>query len=169
MAEEQRTRAQPDPLATYLRDHLAGAAAAIELLEFLRDRHSSESVGDLAASLLADVEADRTVLRELFDRIDGSSSPVKEAAAWVTAKLSRLKLDHRAVGDLGVLEALETLALGILGKLALWHALVLVARDESRLTGVDFGRLAARAETQHERVEEFRLEVARSALVPHLL
>ena len=61
-------------------------------------------------------------------------------------------------------EARETLALGILGKRALWRALSIVAPADLRLSGVDFDALAARAQAQHDRVEERRLQVAATAL-----
>jgi hypothetical protein len=34
-----------DPLGTYLHDHLAGAAYAIELVEFMRDLHNENDLG----------------------------------------------------------------------------------------------------------------------------
>jgi len=34
-----------DPLGTYLNDHLAGAAHAIDLVEFMRDRYEGEVIG----------------------------------------------------------------------------------------------------------------------------
>jgi hypothetical protein len=151
-----------EPLITYLRDHLAGAAAAVDLLELLRDQHAGEPLGAFAAQLLADAEADRATLAALAERVDGESGVLKEATAWIGAKVARLKLGRHAAGSLGTLEALETLALGILGKQALWRALVLVAPTDPRLAGVDFGGLASRAERQHDRVEERRLEAART-------
>jgi hypothetical protein len=33
-----------DPLATYLKDHLAGAGLAIDLLEAMGDRHKNEAL-----------------------------------------------------------------------------------------------------------------------------
>jgi hypothetical protein len=75
-----------------------------------------------------------------------------------------LKLRRRAAGGLGTFEALEALALGILGKLALWRALAVSAAADARLRGVDFDHLAARAQAQHARVEERRLEAARVVL-----
>jgi hypothetical protein len=57
---------------------------------------------------------------------------------------------------------LETLALGILGKLALWQALEVVAAVDSRFSRVDFDDLVARAQVQYGRVEERRLEAART-------
>ena len=108
-----------DPLATYLHDHLAGATAAIILLEALHDEHIGKPLSQFATELLAEVEADRAVLQELADRLGAGSSTLQKAAAWLGVKVSRLKLGRRVAGDLGTFEALETLGLGILGKQAL--------------------------------------------------
>jgi hypothetical protein len=153
-----------DPLATYLQDHLAGGASAIELLEMLRDQHTGESVGDLAAQLLAEVEADRGVLDGLARRVAEGSSLLKDVTGWLGAKISQLKLGRQTAGTLGTFQALEILALGVLGKLALWRALMEVAPSDARLSGVDFQALAERAEAQHARVESQRLALARTAL-----
>jgi hypothetical protein len=153
-----------DPLATYLHDHLAGAVGAISVLEALRDRHEGEPLGPFAAGLLVEVEADRAVLQSLAERVGAGSSGLKEATAWLGEKVSRWKLRRRASGGLGTLEALEALALGILGKLALWRALAVVTAAEARLRGVDFDQLAARAQAQHAQVEERRLDTARAVL-----
>ena len=126
-----------DALATYLRDHLAGAAAAVDLLELLRDQHAGEPLGEFAAEILADVEADRAALAAVAQRVGGEPGVLKDATAWIGAKVARLKLGRHVAGDLGTFEALETLALGIVGKLALWRALVLVAPSDPRLVGVD--------------------------------
>jgi hypothetical protein len=60
------------------------------------------------------------------------------------------------------LEALEMLAIGIQGKLALWRALQVAGN--SRLTGVDYDRLSARARAQFDEVENRRLEAAQVVL-----
>jgi hypothetical protein len=114
--------------------------------------------------LLVEVEADRVVLQGLAERVGAGPSALKEATAWLGEKVARWKLWRRAAGGLGTFEALEALALGILGKLALWRALAVVAAAENRLRGVDFDHLAARARAQHARVEERRVEAARTAL-----
>jgi hypothetical protein len=146
-----------DPLATYVHDHLAGAVVAINLLEALRDRHAGEPLGQFAAGLLVEVEADRAVLQGLAGRVGAGSSRLKEAAAWLGEKVSRVKLRRRAAGGLGTFEALEALALGILGKLAPWRALGVMAAVDGRLGGMDFDHLAARAHAQHAQAEERRL------------
>jgi hypothetical protein len=152
------------PLATYLHDHLAGAVVAINVLEALRNQHDGEPLGQFAAGLLVEVEADRAVLQRVAERVGARSSGLKEATAWLGEKVSRLKLRRRAARGLGTFEALESLALGILGKLALWRALAVVAAADARLRGVDFDHLAARAQAQYAQVEERRLEAARTAL-----
>jgi hypothetical protein len=153
-----------DPLATYVHDHLAGAVLAINLLETLRDRHAGEPLGPFAEGLLVEVEADRAVLQGLAERVGVGSSRLKEAATWLGEQVSRVKLRRRAAGGLGTFEALEALGLGLLGKLALWRALAVMAAVDGRLGGMDFDHLAARAHAQHAWVEARRLEAARTAL-----
>lgn len=153
-----------DPLATYLEDHLAGAASAIDLLERLRDDHRNEPVGRLAAEILVEVEEDHRTLEELARRVDGGPHPLKDAAARLGEKVSRLKLSHGAAGQLGVLESLEFLALGVWGKRALWRALATSPRPIPGLDLVALDRLIARAESQHDRIEAERLEAAKSSL-----
>jgi hypothetical protein len=147
-----------DPLSTYLQDHLAGAEFAISLLEDMRDESGGEPLGDFAAELLREIEADRNVLQGLAERVGSGTTPLKDAAAWVAEKASRLKLS-RASGEAGSFLELETIALGILGKLKLWKALEAAA--DPRLAGTDFRHLAARAEAQHAQAEGRRLEEAR--------
>jgi len=149
-----------DPLATYLHDHLAGSNFAIELLEFLRDQHAGQKLGDAVAELLAEVEDDRKTLQGIIARVGAGVPIFKEASAWVGEKLSELKLRK---GDFGTFEALEALALGILGTLALWRALATIAEIDARLRGVDFNQLAASAERQHARAEKLRLHAAPAA------
>ena len=150
------------PLAIYVHDHLAGAAFAIDLLETLRDQHRGETVGNFAAAMLIEVETDRTVLKRLADRVGSGSSPIKEAAAWLSEKVSRLKLGGDNDG-LATFEALEFLALGVLGKLSLWKALREIAPMEGRLRDLDFATLIARALDQHSQLETHRLELAKKA------
>jgi hypothetical protein len=153
-----------DPLATYLADHLAGSAYAIDLVKAMRHQHSDNPLGQFAADLLVDIEADRDVLQKLAERVGSGSSGLKELTAWLAEKVSRLKLRHEDDSGLGTFEALEFLGLGIHGKSAMWRALAAAAPGDPRLRGTDYDRLIARAEAQHARVEEHRLEAARTTL-----
>jgi hypothetical protein len=155
-----------DSLGTYLHDHLAGAAYAIDLVEFMRHQHSDDDLGRFAVEILADIEQDRDTLRQIAERVGGSGGTLKEAVAWVGEKVSRFKLGHNAGSGLATFEGLEFLAIGILGKRSLWRALAAVAPSDPRLVGIDFDALAASAQKQHDRVEVLRLRAARAALGP---
>lgn len=129
----------------------------------MHDQHAGEPLGQFAAALLVEVEEDRAVLKGIIDGIGDGPSTLKEAAAWMAEKVSRLKLRREAGGELGTFEALEALALGILGKLKLWRAIPVIAEVDSRVRDVDFKHLADRAEAQHAKLEEHRLSAARTA------
>jgi hypothetical protein len=155
-----------DALVTYVEDHLAGAAYAIDLLRAIRDQHTGEALAQFAGEMLAEVEADNATLQKLADRIGAGSSGLKGLSAWVAEKVSRLKLRRGSSDGLGTFEALEFLALGIRGKLALWRALAVAAPADARLKDIDFEHLAARAEMQHARMEKRRIQEARLVFRP---
>jgi hypothetical protein len=154
-----------DSLATYLHDHLAGSAFAIDLVESLRDHYAGDALGEFASDLLIQIKQDRMALQQLADRIGKGSPDMKEATAWVAEKVTRFKLSHDRARGLGTFQALELLALGIQGKLALWRALIEITARDDRVKQVDLDLLAARAENQHAQVEKQRLMIARTALV----
>jgi hypothetical protein len=152
------------PLVVYLQDHLAGSAAAVEILDGLRTAHAGQPLGQLAFEISEEVETDRSTLQSLIERLGGGSSPLKDTTAWLGAKLSRYKLGGDLSDPLGALEGLEVVALGILGKRALWEALSGISATDSRLRELDLRRLIDRASAQYARVEAQRLETARRAL-----
>ena len=62
---------------------------------------------------------------------------------------------------MGLLQALEGLALGITGKRLLWKALMNVEANFPQLQGIQLSKLEERAREQFERVEKERLHLAR--------
>ena len=155
-----------NPLGTYINDHLAGSAYAIDLVEFLRDTYEGEELGQFAAWLLAEIKADREVLEHLRERVGAGSSKGKELAAWLGHKVSLLKLGHTFNDRLGLFEALEFLEFGIHGKSELWRAFAVIAPANPQLRGVDFEQLANRAEKQRSEVENRRLHLAHIVFGP---
>jgi NAD(P)-dependent dehydrogenase (short-subunit alcohol dehydrogenase family) len=149
-------------LSVYLNDHVAGAAAGLELLVELRKLPGLE---DWATRLHADIAEDRRELKGLMQRLGVTASPPRQTAAWLTEKVGALKtrLDDRGDGALHQLEVLEALAIGIDGKRALWHALQAASIVQTGLQGVDYTRLIGRADEQRERVEARRLQAATRA------
>jgi hypothetical protein len=149
-----------DPLSIYLHDHLGAAQSAVELLDYWQEKHRGEPLGIFAAELRTEVEADVAELRQIIARVGASPHSMKEAAGWLAEKASRFKLRHEHSEALGVFEGLEMLALGVLGKRALWEALEVVAVSDPRLQETDLEKLAVRAKQQHARIEARRINHA---------
>jgi hypothetical protein len=152
-----------DPLETYLNDHLAGATAAVALIEGCRERYAEEPLGAFFADLLVEVERDEDTLRNLIERAGGTVRATREAAGWLLEKASRAKL--RGETGLDLLESLDGLSLGVEGKRALWTALEAAFGGEGTFEGIDFGTLKRRAERQHAAIEEHRFDAARRAFL----
>jgi hypothetical protein len=149
-----------DALLVYLHDHLAGAQFGIELVEALTHDHSDNELGRAALAWEREIKADQAVLRDITNRLGASPGTFKEAISWIGEKVARIKLHRQNHSDLGTLETLETLALGIVGKEKLWRALETAAAGDSRLAGIDLMALGKRAREQHHSVEAHRVQLA---------
>jgi hypothetical protein len=154
------------PLLTYMNDHVAGSRTALELLDYLIDGHADAEARAFFTTLRADIAADRQTLDDIFTKLEGKPSALREAAGWFGDRMMRLKLlvDDPQNRGLKQFEALELLALGILGKRSLWRALEALSTQVEQLRGVDFPGLQARAEDQYARVEARRLNTVPTAL-----
>jgi hypothetical protein len=152
-----------EPLQTYLHDHYSGSTFAAELLETLQKQYPGDELGRLAGDILVEVKDDREVLHKVIQQIGSAGPDLKDVGAWVAEKVSRLKLKHDHPRGLGAFEALETLSLGILGKRSLWAALKRVLEIDSRVRGIDYDALIVKADDQFARIEQQRLQTARSA------
>jgi hypothetical protein len=157
-----------EAIITYLNDHLAGSVAALQLLDHLAEITSGSERERFFVALGREIHEDQEILSEMLGRLGGKESRARKAAAWLTEKIgeAKLRLDDPGDGTLRLLEAIETLELGIQGKLALWRCLEAVADQIPQFGSVDFVRLQRRAEDQVQRVEAQRLLVARMAFVP---
>ena len=153
-------------LSTYLNDHLAGSVVALELLDHLMKLQAGTTGERQLAEIRAEVAEDQRSLQNMLRQVGGKESLARKTAGWLTGKVGRakLRLDDRDSGRLEVLEALETLGLGIQGKAALWRALAVVGGGLPQLRAVDFSALEQRANRQFQRVDELRLQAAAAAL-----
>jgi hypothetical protein len=150
------------PLLTYLKDHLAGSVAALELIDHLMATASPFEGRRFLSALRDEISEDQLVVQTLLRDLGGTESRVREAGAWLTEKFAELKLrieDPRGDG-LGQVQALETLALGIQGKLGLWMVLEAVSDRVPEAAKLDLPLLKQRARDQHAKVEARRLEAA---------
>ncbi len=151
-------------LRTYLRNHLAGARAALRVLKDLRRIHAGDEIGELASELHHEVSADRAVLRRIGKHVGVRRSLMKDAAGWITAQLSS-RVSDKAEG-LDTFQKLEALSLGIEGKKMLWKTLSDAARIDRRLAGFDYEDLIQRAGLQRDKVDQARFALATSVFAP---
>ena len=153
-------------LDVYLNDHLAGSTLGRDLARHLESQNEDTPLGERMGSIAAAIEADREVLEDLMERLGTTANPVKQSITWLTEKVARLKFSGTTTGDreLGTFLGLETLSLGVEGKLALWQALATITEDEPALKEIDLPDLIQRAETQRVALERERLALATEVL-----
>jgi hypothetical protein len=153
-----------DPLSTYLNDHLAGSAGALDLLETLIGHAHNADFAKVVTSVAHDIRQDRETLLDIVARLDVEVGTVKQVAAKVAEKALKVKSSTSVTGDddFSRLLALEALCTGILGKQAGWSALRVT--DRAALTGIDFDDLIARATEQRAQLEPLRLAAAAASL-----
>jgi hypothetical protein len=153
-------------LATYLNDHLAGSVAAVDLLDHLIKTHEGKSLGKFFEELRTEIVSDQEVLKKLLQRF-AKESALKKAASWIAAKIvqAKTRAGGENPGEMGLVQALEALVLGITGKQLLWRVLHATLGTSPLLRGADLGKLEERAIDQLERVEARRLEAARDAFL----
>ncbi len=159
---------QAKHLTTYMKDHLAGSVAAVELLDHLISSNRGKTHEQFFIQLRQEVGEDQEALRGLLHDLDSDSGALRDMTAFLSEKLARIKLllEDPSGGQLARLEKLEALALGIDGKRALWQSFLAVAGEIPVLRKVDLVRLDKRAGDQRNRVEDLRVEAAREAFVP---
>jgi hypothetical protein len=153
-------------LGVYLNDHLAGATTATELIRRAVSQYEGTELGAFFAEVGAEIEEDRETLKAIMASNGIEPHRVKLAAAWAAEKAGRLKFNGAMLrrSPLTPFVELETLAVGIHGKLLLWRALQAQPPDPATAARLD--ELIARAERQHDAVERRRIEQGRHALSP---
>jgi hypothetical protein len=142
-------------LGIYLNDHFGGSTAGVEMARRSRDANNGTDFALPLAVICREIEEDRATLETVMEELGVGRSRVKPALAWLGEKVGRLKLNGRLRGysPLSRVVELESLVLGITGKLRLWRLLDRVLDGES---AADLPALAARAEGQRDRVEDLQ-------------
>jgi hypothetical protein len=151
-------------LAIYLNDHLAGATVGVELCRRLRaSNRDDDALSGALTDVGEEIEADRETLAQLMRSLGVRRSCLKPAAAWAGEKVGRLKLNGQLTGysPLSRLVELEMLCIGITGKMQMWRALERTLDGAEH--GVDLVRLAERAGSQRDRVEDLHAIAAARA------
>ena len=154
-------------LHIYLQDHLAGATFGLQLAQRCQRKNEGSELAEPLAKLAAEIAEDRRTLQEIMRDVGAEASRTKVAAGWTLEKVRRLKPNGKffEYTPLDRLVELESLAIGISGKKAMWRALENIASQDPRLAHHDFRALAKCADDQLARVEILRLEAAPTAFL----
>ncbi|HET6503906.1 MAG TPA: hypothetical protein VFG87_24420 [Amycolatopsis sp.] len=145
-------------LGIYLNDHLAGAMADTELARRLA-RTEREWAGNGKLDRLADeIAADRDALRDIMAAL---GEPVRKVGVWVgwgLEKLGRLKRNGTTArrSPLSRVVELESMRLGVEGKVAAWRTLRARGAVDPRLDADRLDELIAAGRSQIARLERLR-------------
>lgn len=151
-------------LDVYLTDHLAGATAGVNLAQMAAQEHRADEHGAFFGEIASEIKADYDELERLIDDIGTDRSATKTAAAEIGSKMMAPKFTGGDDDDLNAFVSLETLSIGVEGKLCMWKALRLVQDSNATLQSFELDELIERAQSQRDRLEAKRLEVAPQAL-----
>ncbi len=143
----------PDALATYLKDHFAGAAGGGELCRRIADSAASDEEAKDVNAIAAEIDEERTTLKEMMGRLGVSPSLVKATGAWVGEKAGRVKL--RAADEAGRVLQYEAMIMGVTGKLNLWISLLELEPRFDELQRPELEKLARQAEDQRSRLQRW--------------
>ena len=149
-----------DAIKGYLNDHQAGSIAGLELAKSLAKDHPGD---EFLSKLANEIEQDQDTLERLMEKFGTSGNTAKQAGAYVMEKVGTAL--GAADDDLGFLRKLETLTMGVKGKLCLWESLKEIAEADERLRGFNYDRLIAGAQSELDGLETERLKAARKALL----
>ena len=151
-------------LDTYLTDHYAGATAGVNIAEMAATEHQQDEHGQFFGQLAMEIKEDHAKLEDLMAQLQVEESAMKTAAAEVGSKVMAPKFTGGDDDDLNAFITLETLSIGVEGKVCMWKALKTIADGNPTLGSIDLDDLIARGEGQRGRIEEMRLQIAPSAL-----
>lgn len=136
------------------------------LIDTLIHEHSAER--GFYKALKESISRNRSMLVELISLARFRRNPWLETMGKAGGVFAQWRLKQRGLrpGQLGLVEALEALELGIHGQLLLWQSLVAVAPRVSAWQHIDFKGLIRSAEEQQCRVEAHRISAVQDAFSP---
>ena len=141
--------------ATYLRDHLAGADTAIQMVHGLSDAYRGGPEGALFESLYEQFREDRGVVEGILAELGYASRSAKRLAGRAAGSALRV-VAGGAPGNLSLFRTLEALAIGVQGKRCLWRAAQALSSLPHSPGGRSFVELEADAVRQWETIERHR-------------
>ncbi len=127
-------------LHIYLQDHLALLVGEAQLAARCRDNNRNTPLGEFLGQLHAELNAQRSIVRDVLRRVGGKENPLKNGAAWFAEKLGRFKfngslLSYSALSRLIELEALTAAATE---RINLWDNLETLAPQDERIKDMTY-------------------------------
>ena len=151
-------------LDTYLNDHIAGATAGTNLAKMAAEEHQTDEHGPFFSEIYAAIQADFETLQQLASALGVEESAAKGALAEIGSKMMAPKFTAGDDDELNAFVTLETLSIGIEGKVCMWKALKTIEDGNPALEAADLDTLLARGTDQRERLEAERQKMAPLAL-----
>ena len=151
-------------LETYLNDHFAGATAGVNLAKMAAEEHKGDEHGAFFGEISSEISADYEKLQELMTSLGVEESATKGALAEIGSKMMAPKFTAGDDDELNAFVTLETLSIGVEGKVCMWKALKTIEDGNPALEAADLDTLLARATDQRERLEAERQKMAPRAL-----
>lgn len=139
-------------LPYYLRDHMAGATAGVNLFDRVARGHSDYEVRTRVAQLRAQVTQDRTSLSRIMTDLGIRAVSITMLTGVLGELVGRLKPNGALTGrspGADVVE-LEALTAAVQGKAQLWETLLGQANSDARLDAEHLRDLVNRAHDQRE-------------------
>jgi hypothetical protein len=151
-------------LDTYLNDHIAGATAGTNLAKIAAEEHQTDAHGPFFSEIYSDISKDFGTLKDLATALGVEESAGKGALAEIGSKMMAPKFTAGEDDELNAFVTLETLSIGIEGKVCMWKALKTVENEYAGFENFDIDALLARAEEQRAKIEAQRQKIAPQAL-----
>ena len=155
-------------LATYLRDHRAGAAGGLSLFQRSSRANAGTQLGRLLEQLTQEIVEDCASLEEIMDSFGVQQHWLKSATAPVAERVGRLKLNRHLLrrSPLSPVIELEMLIAGVETKRNGWRSLQAVADDYDQLDPARLTELIERASNQLIRLRDAHRAAATNAFGP---
>ena len=155
-------------LDTYLNDHIAGATAGTNLAQMAAEEHQTDEHGAFFGEIASEIKADYETLSSSSSALGVEKSATKTALAEVGSKVMAPKFTGGDDDELNAFVTLETLSIGVEGKVCMWKALKTVEDDYPALARLRHRRAPRpRAATSASSSRPQRLKMAPQALDAH--
>lgn len=153
-------------LAIYLRDHYAMAQAGIDFMNRLVAENKGNVIGQHLTDVVAELEEDSHMLRQILKALHIDRSPLKTMGARIGEKLGRFKLNGRWLGysPLSRLVELEGAMAAVMARRGLWMTLKDARVVHPALADFPFDTAIGRCDRQIELLYKLHAKAARTML-----